>query len=40
MKDVVPASPLLPGSLCTLQGPASPFPTFTPTDFTVRYLNC
>jgi hypothetical protein len=39
MKDVVPASSLLPGSLRTLQGPA-PLPTFTPTDFTVRYLNC
>jgi hypothetical protein len=43
MKDAVPASPLLPGSFRTLQGP-EPLPTFTPTftptDFTVRYPNC
>jgi hypothetical protein len=39
MKDAVPASPSLPGSLRTLQGPA-PLPTFTSTEFTVRYLNC
>jgi hypothetical protein len=39
MKDAVPASPSLPGSLRTLQGPA-PLPTFTPADFTVSYLNC